>query len=68
MRTMIFFLTALLAIPVVQIALGPHFARAGVPIVIDRSHQIIIALSKHLQGGEIGFRAAPRPERRPKAG
>ncbi len=68
MRTMIVFFGALLAIPVVQVALGPHFARAGAPIVIDRSHQVIIALSKHLQGGETGFRAAPRPERRPKAG
>jgi hypothetical protein len=65
---MIVFFAALLAIPIVQVALGPHFARAGAPIVIDRSQQIIIALSKHLQGGEIGFHSAPRLERRPKAG
>jgi len=65
---MIVFFAALLAIPVIQVALGPHFARAGTPIVIDRSRDIIIAVSKHLQGRDIGFHAAPRPERRPKAG
>ena len=68
MRAMIFFFTALFAIPVVQVAIGPRFERTGARVVIDRSGEIIIAVGKHLRAREIGYPTAPRPERRPKAG
>ena len=67
MRTLIFFFIALLAIPVVQVALGPRFERAGAPILIDRSSKIIIAVGKHLRTRGIENPMGPRSERRPKA-
>jgi hypothetical protein len=67
MRTMIIFFIALLAIPVVQVAVGPRFERSGAPVVIDRSSQIIIAVGKHLRTREIEYPMGPRSERRPKA-
>ena len=63
MRTMVFFFTALFAVPVVQVAVGPHFERPVV--VIDCS--IETAVSQHLRARETGFPIAPRPERWPKA-
>ncbi len=66
MRTLIFFFIALLAIPVVQVALGPRFERAGAPILIDRSSKIIIAVGKHLRARDIEYPMAPGLERRPK--
>ena len=68
MRAMIFFFTALLAIPVVQVAIGPRFERTGARVVIDRSGEIIVAVGKHLRTRETGYPMGPRPERRPKAG
>jgi hypothetical protein len=67
MRTIIFFFVALLAIPIVQIAFGPRLERAGTPIHIDRSDQIIIAVSKHLHARDIESPMTPRAERRPKS-
>jgi hypothetical protein len=64
---MIIFFIALLAIPVVQVAVGPRFERSGAPVVIDRSSQIIIAVGKHLRTREIEYPMGPRSERRPKA-
>jgi hypothetical protein len=66
MRTIAFYFIALLAIPVVQIAFGPRIERAGAPVVIDRSTNIIIAVGKHLRARELNSPTAPRPERRPK--
>jgi hypothetical protein len=60
MRTIIFFLIALLAIPVVQVATGPRFERAGTPIPIDRSSKIIIAVSKHLRARDIEYPTCPK--------
>ena len=67
MRTMIFFFTALFAIPVVQVAIDSRFERAGSPVAVARSSEIIIAVSKHLWAREMGDPTAPRPERPPKA-
>jgi hypothetical protein len=67
MKTMIVFFIALLAIPVVQVAVGPRFERSGAPVVIDRSSRIIIAVGKHLRTREIENLMGPRPERHPKA-
>jgi hypothetical protein len=64
---MIVFFIALLAIPVVQVAVGPRFERSGAPVVIDRSSQIIIAVGKHLRTREIEYPMGQRPERHPKA-
>jgi hypothetical protein len=66
MRTIVFFFVALLAIPIAQIAFGPRLERAGAPVLIDRSGQIIIAVSKHLRARDFEFPLAPRAERRPK--
>jgi hypothetical protein len=66
MRTIVFYFIALLAIPVVQIAFGPRIERAGAPVLIDRSANIIIAVGKHLRARDIDYPTAPRPERRPK--
>jgi hypothetical protein len=66
MRTVIVFFIALLAIPVVQIAIGPRFERTGTPVLIDRSSMIITALSKHLRARDIEYPTGPRSERRPK--
>jgi hypothetical protein len=66
MRTFVFFFIALLAIPVVQIAFGPRLERAGAPVLIDRSANIIIAVGKHLRARDPDYPTAPRPERRPK--
>jgi hypothetical protein len=66
MRTIVFFFIALLAIPVVQIAFGPRLERAGAPVLIDRSANIIIAVGKHLRARDRDYPTAPRPERRPK--
>ena len=68
MRTMIVFFIALLTIPVVQVAIGPRLERGGVPVVIDRSSKIIIAVGKHLRTREVGYPMGPSSERRPKAG
>ena len=67
MRTMIVFFIALLAIPVVQVTIGPRFERAGVPVLIDHSSKIIIAVGKHLRTRNIEYLMGPRSERRPKA-
>jgi hypothetical protein len=66
MRTIIIFFIALLAIPVVQVAIGPRSGRSGAPVVIDRSSEIIIAISKHLRAREIAYPMGARSERRPK--
>jgi len=66
MRKIIFFFVALLAIPIVQIAFGPRLERAGAPVLIDRSGQIILAVSKHLRARDIELPLTPRAERRPK--
>jgi hypothetical protein len=66
MRTLIFFFIALLTIPVVQVAFGQRFERAGAPVLIDRSSKIIAAVGKQLRTREIEYPIAPRPERRPK--
>jgi hypothetical protein len=66
MRPMIFFFVALLAIPIVQVAFGSRLERAGAPVVIDRSGQIIIAVSKHLRARDGELPLTPRAERRPK--
>jgi len=63
MRTIIFFFVALLAIPIAQIAFGPPLERAGAPVRIDRSGQIIIAVGKHLRARDIEL---PLTARRPK--
>ena len=68
MRTLIVFFIALLAIPILQITIGPRFERPGAPILIDRSSKIIMALGKHLRARGIEYPMGPRPERRPKAG
>jgi hypothetical protein len=67
MRTMIVYFIALLAIPVVQIAIGPRLDRAGVPVVIDRSSQVIIAVGKHLRTPDIAYPSGAWSERRPRA-
>ncbi|HWF94003.1 MAG TPA: hypothetical protein VG291_03495 [Xanthobacteraceae bacterium] len=67
MRTMIVYFIALLAIPVVQVAMGPRLDRAGVPVVIDRSSQIIIAVSRHLRTPGIEYPLGLWSERRPRA-
>jgi len=64
---MIVYFIALLAIPVVQVAMGPRLDRAGVPVVIDRSSQIIIAVGKHLRTPDFEYPFGPRSERRPRA-
>jgi hypothetical protein len=64
---MIVFFIALLAIPVVQVAVGPRFERSGAPVVIDRSSRVIIAVAKHLRAREIEYPMGPRSERHPKA-
>jgi hypothetical protein len=56
MRTMIVFFIALLTIPVVQVAIGPPLERGGVPVVIDRSSKIIVAVGKHLRTRELNTR------------
>jgi hypothetical protein len=66
MRTMIIFFIALLAIPVVQVAIGPRFERPGVPILINHSGQVIIAVGKRLRPRDIDYPMGPRSER-PKA-
>jgi hypothetical protein len=66
MRTIVFYFIALLAIPVVQIAFGPRIERAGAPVLIDRSANIIIAVGKHLRARDFDYPTVPRPERRPK--
>jgi hypothetical protein len=66
MRTIVFFFVALLAIPIAQIAFGPRLVRAGTPVLIDRSGQIIIAVSKHLRVRDFELPLTPRAERRPK--
>jgi hypothetical protein len=68
MRTMIVFFIALLAIPIIQITIGPRFERPGAPVVIDRSSKIVTALGRHLRGRDFEFPMVPRSERRPKAG
>jgi hypothetical protein len=68
MRTMIVYFVALLAIPVVQIAIGPRLDRAGIPVVIDHSSRIIIAVGKHLRTTDIAHPSGPWSERRPRAG
>ena len=68
MRTMIVFFIALLAIPVVQVAISPRLERGGVPVVIDRSSKVIIAVGKHLRMREIEHPMGPSSERRPKVG
>jgi len=60
MRTMIVFFIALLAIPVVQVAFGPRNERTGSPILIDRSNEIITAVSKHLRARDMAYPTAPR--------
>ena len=67
MRAIIFFLIALLAMPVVRVAFGPRFERAAGPVLIDRSSRIIIAVSKHLRARDIAYPTVPRPEQRPRA-
>ena len=67
MRTMIVYFIALLAIPVVQIAIGPRLDRAGVPVIIDRSSQLIIAVGKHLRTPDIAYPSGAWSERRPRA-
>jgi len=62
MRTMIVFFIALLAIPVVQVAFGPRNERTGSPILIDRSNEIITAVSKHLRARDMAYPTAPRTE------
>jgi hypothetical protein len=66
MRTLIVFFIALIAIPVVQVAIGPRFERSGAPVLIDRSEKIIIAIGKHLRSRDMEYPMGPRPERRPK--
>lgn len=68
MRMMIVFFIALLAIPVVQVAIGPRFERPGAPILIDRSSKIITAIGNHLRTRDIEYPMRPRSQRRPKAG
>jgi hypothetical protein len=68
MRTMIVFFVALLAIPIIQITVGPRFERPGAPVLIDRSSKIVTALGKHLRVRDFEFLMVPRSERRPKAG
>jgi hypothetical protein len=63
---MIVFFIALLAIPVVQVAFGQRFERAGAPVLIDRSSKIIIAVGKHLRTRDIEYPTVPRSQRRPK--
>jgi hypothetical protein len=65
---MVVFFIALLAIPVVQVVIGPRFERTGAPVLIDRSSKIIIAVGKHLRTRDIEYPMDPRTERRPKAG
>jgi hypothetical protein len=67
MRTMIVYFIALLAIPVAQVVMGPRLDRAGVPVVIDRSSQIIIAVGRHLRAPDIAYPLGPGSERRPRA-
>jgi hypothetical protein len=67
MRTMIVYFIALLAIPVVQVAVGPRLDRAGVPVIIDRSSQIIIAVGKHLRTPDLEYPSGLWSEHRPRA-
>ena len=67
MRTIIVFFIALLAIPVVRVAIGRPNERAGAPVLIDRGSKIIIAVSEHLRARDIEYPTVPRPEQRPKA-
>jgi hypothetical protein len=67
MQTIFGFFTALLAIPVVQVACAPRLARAGAPVLMDRSSKILLADGKQLRTREIGDPMSPRSERRPKA-
>ena len=66
MRTMIVYFVVLLAIPIVQVAIGPRLDRAGVPVVIDRSSRIIIAVGKHLRTPDIAYPLGAWSERRPR--
>jgi hypothetical protein len=66
MRTIVFFFVALLTIPIAQITFGPRLERAGAPVLIDRSGQIIIAVSKHLRARDFELPSAPPAERRLK--
>lgn len=68
MRTMIVYFVALLAIPVVQVAVGPRLDRAGVPVVIDHSSRVIIAVGRHLRTTDIAYPSDPWSQRRPRAG
>jgi hypothetical protein len=47
--------------------MGPRLDRAGVPVVIDRSSQIIIAVGRHLRTPDIEYLLGPGSERRPRA-
>jgi hypothetical protein len=47
--------------------MGPRLDRAGVPVVIDRSSQIIIAVGRHLRAPDIEYPLGPGSERRPRA-
>ena len=67
MRTMIVFFVVLLAIPVVQVAIGPRFERSGAPVVIDRSGEVMLAIGKHLRTPEITYPTGQRSEPHPKA-
>jgi hypothetical protein len=67
MRTMIVFFIALLAVPVVQVAIGPRFERPGAPVHINQSGKIIIAVGKHLRIRDIEYPTGPKSEHLPKA-
>lgn len=67
MRTMIVYFVVLLAIPILQVAIGPRLDRAGAPVIIDRSSRIIIAVGKHLRTPDIGYPLGAWSERRPRA-
>ena len=67
MRTMIVYFVALLAIPIVQVVIGPRLDRAGIPVVIDRSSRVIIAVGKHLRTPDVGYPSGPWSERHPRA-
>jgi hypothetical protein len=66
MRTMIMFFVVLLAIPVVQVAIGPRLERSGAPVVIDRSGEVMLAIGKHLRIREIVYPMGQRSEPHPK--
>jgi hypothetical protein len=62
MRAMIVFFIALLAIPVVQVTVGPQFERSGAPVLIDRSSKVIFALGKRLHARDIEYPMRPKPK------